>query len=175
MPIEALTYVALGARPKISPEAARPVAKRLRLPRSLSDNGKALVSVDLAEVRHTPCPQGGPRVGDIVQALQTEIVQLEARAAGYGADFERQRERAERLMVEVVQATAETMPLERRRRGLRTRWRFYGPVTELARLDRQPRTGRTSTRISSCDPGRDRPQGSSVAIRVRYSNVPKKS
>lgn len=37
MPIEALTYVALGARPKISLEAARSVAKRLRLPRSLSD------------------------------------------------------------------------------------------------------------------------------------------
>lgn len=135
MAIEALTYVALGARPKISPEAARPVAKRLRLPRSLSDNGKALVSVDLAEVRHISGPQGGPRVGDIVrkvEALQTEIVQLEARAAGYRADFERERERAERLMVEVVQATAEIMPLERRRRGLRTSWRLYGPVTELA-------------------------------------------
>lgn len=138
MPIEALTYVALGARPKISPEAARSVAKRLRLPRSLSDNGKALVSVDLAEVRHTPCPRGVRRAGDIVplvekiEALQTEIVQLEARAAGYGADSERERERAERLMVAVVQATAETMPLERRRRGLRTRWRLYGPVTELA-------------------------------------------
>lgn len=135
MPIEALTYVGLGARPKISPEAAPPVAKRFRLPRSLSDNGKALVSVDLAEARHTPCPQGGPRVGDIVrkvEALQTEIVQLEARAVGYVADFERERERAERLMVQVVQATAETMPLERRRRGLRTRWRLYGSVTELA-------------------------------------------
>lgn len=135
MPIEGLTFVALGARPKISPEAARSVAKRLRLPRSLWENGKALVSVDLAEVRHTPCPRHGPRVGDIVrkvEALQTEIVQFEARAAGYGVDFERERERAERLMVEVAQATAETMPLERRRRGLRTRWRLYGPVTELA-------------------------------------------
>lgn len=135
MPIEGLTFVALGARPKISPEAARSVAKRLRLPRSLWENGKALVSVDLAEVRHTPCPQHGPRVGDIVrkvEALQTEIVQFEARAAGYGVDFERERERAERLVVEVAQATAETMPLERRRRGLKTRWRLYGPVTELA-------------------------------------------
>lgn len=136
MPIEAQTYVALGARPKISPEAARSVAKRLRLPRSLSDNGKALVIVDLAEVRHTPCPRGRRRVGDIVplvekiEALQTEIVQLEARAAGYGADFE--RERAERLMVEVLQATAETLPLERRPHRLRTRRRLYGPVTELA-------------------------------------------
>lgn len=134
MPIEGLTFVALGARPKISPEAARSVAKRLRLPRSLWENGKALVSVDLAEVRHTPCPRHGPRVGDIVrkvEALQTEIVQLEARAAGYGADFE--RERAECLTVEVLQATAETMPLERRQRDLRTSWRLYGPVTESAR------------------------------------------
>lgn len=136
MPIEAQTYVALGARPKISPEA-RSVAKRLKLPRSLSDNGKALLSVDLAEVRYAPYPRGGRRAGDIVpfveniEALQTEIVQLEARAAGYGADFE--RERAECLTVEVLQATAETMPLERRQRDLRTRWRLYGPVTESAR------------------------------------------
>lgn len=136
MPIEAQTYVALGARPKISPEA-RSVAKRLKLPRSLSDNGKALLSVDLAEVRYASCPRGGRRAGDIVpfveniEAFQTEIVQLEARAAGYGADFE--RERAECLTVEVLQATAETMPLERRQRDLRTRWRLYGPVTESAR------------------------------------------
>lgn len=136
MPIEAQTYVALGARPKISPEA-RSVAKRLKLPRSRSDNGKALLSVDLAEVRYASCPRGGRRAGDIVplveniEALQTEIVQLEARAAGYGADFE--RERAECLTVEVLQATAETMPLERRQRDLRTRWRLYGPVTESAR------------------------------------------
>lgn len=111
MPIEAQTYVALGARPKISLEAARS-------PRSLSDNGNALLSVDLAEVRHTPCPGGGRRAGDIVpfveniEASQTEIVQLEARTAGYGANFERERERAERLMVEVLQATADAMPLE---------------------------------------------------------------
>lgn len=132
MPIEAQTYVALGARPKISLEAARS-------PRSLSDNGKALLSVDLAEVRHTPCPRGGRRAGDIVpfveniDASQTEFVQLEARAAGYGADFKRERERAERLMAKVLQATAETMSPERPPHRLRTRWRLYGPVTESAR------------------------------------------
>lgn len=139
MPIEAQTYVALGARPKISPEAARSVAKRLKLPRSLSDNGKALLSVDLAEVRHTPCARGGRRAGDIVpfveniEASQTEFVQLEARAAGYDADFEREREHAERLMAKVLQATAETMPPERPPHRLRMRWRLYGPVTESAR------------------------------------------
>jgi hypothetical protein len=57
MSVDTLTYAALGARLKISPEAARSLAGRLRLPRSLSDDGKALVSVDLAEIRHTPDDQ----------------------------------------------------------------------------------------------------------------------
>ena len=56
MPVETLTYAALGARLTISAAAARSLAKRLRLPRSLSSDGKALVSVDLAEIRHSPRP-----------------------------------------------------------------------------------------------------------------------
>ena len=55
MPFETLTYAALGARLKISPAAARSLAKRLRLPRSLSDDGKALVSIDLADGRSFAC------------------------------------------------------------------------------------------------------------------------
>jgi hypothetical protein len=115
MPVETLTYAALGARLKISPEAARSLAKRLRLPRLRSDDCKTLVGVDLAEIRHTPRPPGGRQAGDIallaarIEALQAEIAQLEARAAGHRADYERERERADRLMVELLQATAETM------------------------------------------------------------------
>jgi len=113
MSIEILTYSALGARLEISPEAARSLAKRLRLPRSLSDDGKALVSVDLAEIRHTPQPPGRRWAGSIallaaqIEALQAEIARLEANAASHRADFERERERADRLMVELLQATAE--------------------------------------------------------------------
>ncbi len=113
MSVETLTYGALGARLKISPEAARSLAKRLRLPRSLSDDGKALVSVDLAEIRHTPRPPGGRQAGNIallaanIEALNAEIARLEAWAADHRADFE--RERADRLTVELLQATAETM------------------------------------------------------------------
>jgi hypothetical protein len=116
MSVETLTYAALGAHLKISPQAARSLAKRLRLPRSLSDDGKALVSVDLAEIRHTPKPPGGRQAGSIallaaeIEALKAEIARLEARAAGHRADFE--RERADRLMVELLQATAETMAAE---------------------------------------------------------------
>src|SRR5258707_7790751 len=115
MSVETLTYAALGARLKISPVAACSLAKRLRLPRSLSDDGKALVSVDLAEIRHKPRPPGGRQAGNIallaakIEALKAEIARLEARAADHRADFERERERADRLTVELLQATAEIM------------------------------------------------------------------
>jgi hypothetical protein len=114
MPVEMLTYAALGARLKISPEAARALAKRLRLPRMLSPEGKALVSVDLAEIRHTPRPPGTHQAGNIalfttkIETLQAEIARLETMVATYRADFERERERADHLMTELLQATAET-------------------------------------------------------------------
>jgi hypothetical protein len=41
--------------------------------------------------------------------MQEQIRQLEAKAAAHRADFERERERADRLMTELLQATAETM------------------------------------------------------------------
>jgi hypothetical protein len=111
MSVETLTYGALGARLKISPEAARSLAKRLRLSRSLSDEGKALVSVDFAEIRHTPRPPGGRQAGNIAlfEALKAEVARLEERAVDHRADLERERERADRLAVELLQATAETM------------------------------------------------------------------
>jgi hypothetical protein len=108
MSVDTLTYGALGARLKISPEAARSLARRLGLPRSLSDDGKALVSFDLAEIRHTPRPPGGRQAGNIaplptkIDALRAEIARLEARAADHRADFERERERAERLTVSAL-------------------------------------------------------------------------
>ena len=115
MSVEALTYAALGNRLNISPEAARSLARRRRLPRSLSVDGKALVSVDLAGIRHTPRPPGGRQECNIallaakIEALKAEIARLEAGAADHRADFERERERVDRLAVELLQATAETM------------------------------------------------------------------
>jgi hypothetical protein len=112
MSVEMLTYVALGARLKISPEAARSLIRRLRLPCSVSDVGKALVSVDLAEIRHTPRPPRGrtdnsASLAAKIEALKAEITRLETTAADHRADFERERERADRLAVELLQATAE--------------------------------------------------------------------
>lgn len=146
MSVETLTYAALGARLKISPEAARALSKRLGLPRSLSPDGKALVSIELAEIRHKPRPPGTRQAGNIsllmakTEALQAEITRLEARAAGHRADFERERERADRLMTELLHATAETMAakeatarLEGELAALRTGDRGAGPQAQAAR------------------------------------------
>ena len=44
-----------------------------------------------------------------IEALKAEIARLEARAADHRADFVRERERADRLTGELLQATAEIM------------------------------------------------------------------
>jgi hypothetical protein len=83
MSVEILTYAALGARLNISHEAARSLARRLKLPRSLSNDGKALASIDLAEIRHTPRP---PR-GRAISSWQIEKLEGGDRAApGKAAD-----------------------------------------------------------------------------------------
>jgi chromosome segregation ATPase len=144
MSVEILTYSALGARLNISPVAARSLARRLQLPRSLSDDGKALVSVDLAEIRHTPTARR--QAGDVAQwttmvaALHVEIAQLEASVAGHRADFEHERARADRLMAELKQATAEataareaTARLEGEVAVLRTRARTDSSIDQTER------------------------------------------
>jgi len=146
MSVEILTYGALGARLNISSVAARSLARRLQLPRSLSDDGKALVSVDLAEIKHTPQPSARRQACDVAQwttmvaALHVEIAQLEASAAGHRADFERERERADRLMAELKQATAEataareaTARLEGEVAVLRTRARTDSSIDQTER------------------------------------------
>ncbi|MDA9415242.1 MULTISPECIES: hypothetical protein [Bradyrhizobium] len=120
MCVALLTYADLSARLDISREAARSLARRRRLPRSRSDDGKALVSVDLDELRYTPRPRRARRADPIAasmarieavktEAFKAEIARLEDVATAYRAVFERERERADRLVVELQQATAETM------------------------------------------------------------------
>jgi hypothetical protein len=79
------------------------------LPRSLSADGKALVSVNLAEIRYTPrSPSKAPIESDI-DMMRAEIARLEAAVSGHRADFERERDRADRLMVELLRATTQAM------------------------------------------------------------------
>jgi hypothetical protein len=111
LPVELLTYAALAERLKISPEAARSLAKRHRFPRSRANDGKALISVDLDEIAHRPLPPRSP-AGDpqaSVDLLRNELAKLEALAATHRSDFERERGRAESLMVELLRAQGELM------------------------------------------------------------------
>jgi hypothetical protein len=69
--------------------------------------------VDLAEITHTPRPPGrreteGVDLTPKLAAMQAEIARLETVAARHRADFERERERGDRLMLELLQANAET-------------------------------------------------------------------
>ena len=92
MTIENLTYAALAERLKISPEAARALVKRMRLPRQRANDGKTLVSVDLSEIQHKPMPARSSRgdqaaTGTVailtarIEVLQTQLVMLK-RARG---------------------------------------------------------------------------------------------
>jgi hypothetical protein len=119
MCVELLSYADLGARLDISREAARSLARRRGLPRSRSDRGKALVSVDVSELRHVARRRRGRQADHFaaasptgtealeIEAFKAEIARLEAAAADARADFERERERADRLAVELEQARAE--------------------------------------------------------------------
>ena len=60
MSIESLTYAELGDRLGASPEAARSVARRLRLPRRPGNDGKVRITVDLAEIQYKPLPARPP-------------------------------------------------------------------------------------------------------------------
>ena len=109
MPVEQLTYAQIAERLGVSSEAARAIVKRHRLPRSRSNDGKTLVSVDLEEVRHKPLPARSPRgdqpITGVVAILKMKIETIEAelaaerqRSAGHRSDFERERDRADRLV-----------------------------------------------------------------------------
>ena len=116
MAVEMLNYADLGARLKVSPEAARALAKRLRLPRSRGNDGKALVSVDLAEINHAPLPARSPAGHQAVtslkakiETLQAELAKLEQVAGGHRADFEWERDQGHKLMAEFLKMIAVTM------------------------------------------------------------------
>jgi hypothetical protein len=109
MPIEMLTYAALAGRLNCSPEAARAVARRHRLPRHRSNDGKTLVAVDLTEIEHTPSTRTPTRLDSKATILQLEICRLEALASSHRNDFEHQRDRNDRIVAELLKLTADLM------------------------------------------------------------------
>jgi hypothetical protein len=108
-----ITYAGIIDRPGFS-SAIQGFVNRLRLPRQRRNNGNALVAVDLSErptvTAHLPDEQSVvATLTARIETLESEFAKLEAAAAVHRADFERERERCERLMAEVLKATAEMM------------------------------------------------------------------
>ena len=117
MSIESLTYADLAGRLGTSREAARSLVRRLRLPRQTANDGTVRVNVDLSEIRYKPAPRRSSHgygadvdaLKDHIEQLQadvtkleTEKISIEAIAAGHRADFERERERSDKLMANTM-------------------------------------------------------------------------
>src|SRR6266403_232486 len=116
MPVEMLSYAELGERLKISPEAARALVKRHRLPRSRSNTGKSLGQGDLTEISHSPVTRAPPTpaghqvvtaLKDHIATLQSDLSERDAIAGGHRADCERETDRSNRLMAELIKASNE--------------------------------------------------------------------
>jgi hypothetical protein len=124
MTTESLTYSELGDRLGSSPEAARSLARRLRLLRKPGNDGKVRVIVDLAEIQYKPVPArspDGPRADNSalnarIEQLQADLARLEveknyleASVVEHRADFERERDRCDKLMAETLVLTKVAM------------------------------------------------------------------
>jgi hypothetical protein len=154
MRIESLTYAELGDRLGVSAEAARSLARRLRLPRRPGNDGKARITVDLAEIQYKPLPArrpGGDRteingLNARVEQLEGELARLEVekqclevRAAGHRADFECERERCATLVTETLKLSRLAMSAREKAARLegelsatwagRRRWKWLGAQT----------------------------------------------
>jgi hypothetical protein len=166
MTTESLTYSELGKRLGSSPEAARSLARRWRLVRKPGNDGKVRVIVDLSEIQYRPAltrPPDGPRAD--IDALKTQIEQLqadlakvemeknclEASAAEHRADFERERDRCDRLIAETLvlnkvamSARENAARLEGEASGRRNRQRLWGRLVTPGRKHRLAGTSATA-------------------------------
>ena len=71
----------------------------MSLQRRHRKNGNAIVAVDLAEHPDDPLAVAGT-LNARIERLEADLAKLQATAAVHRADFERERERCERLMAE---------------------------------------------------------------------------
>ena len=144
VPAEMLTYAELGERLKISPEAARALVERHRLPRSRANDGKTLVQIDLTEISHSPvarppqaqsAPQVVTALKQEIERLQAELIEMEAVAKGHRTDFERECERTNKLLAELIKGTTETIAAREKAALLE------GKISVLSQLPQPRRSG----------------------------------
>jgi hypothetical protein len=155
---EALTYAQIAERLNIATEAARSLVRRHRLPKQVANDGRVLIHVDFAELPHKKLnrPLAALQVGDQqgadrsrLEELWARIAVLEAdlrlaheRAAGLRQDYERERDRGDRLLTELsaVRKTFEDrMATDRASAG--------DQAAELTEQLEGERTGRAADRV----------------------------
>jgi hypothetical protein len=114
MPTDMLTYGRITDRLSFS-SAFQALVNRFRLPRHRSNDGNGLMTDAPAGPSAVTArsPEGDQSVvatlAARIETLEADFAKVEAAAAMHRADFERERERCERLMAEVLKATAELM------------------------------------------------------------------
>jgi hypothetical protein len=95
--------------------AFRALVNRFRLPRQPRKADSKHITVDLAEsptvAARSPADDHSlvATLTARIETLESDFAKVEAAAALHRADFERERERCERLMAEVLKGTAELM------------------------------------------------------------------
>jgi chromosome segregation ATPase len=113
MSAEMLTHAGITDRLGFS-SALQGFVNRLRMPRQRRNDRNGLMTVGQAE---RPTVAGSAASDQLavatltarIETLEADFAKVEAAAALHRADFERERERCERLMAEVLKATVELM------------------------------------------------------------------
>ena len=131
--IQTLTYAELAEVWGVSKDAARKKVEGLRLPRTRGNDGRARVQIDLGEVTHTPKPKMETGGGDLpettpgdrgesggspaleVQALQARISDLQAELTRERCEREKERERSDRLALEIAPLAHQLVETERQK------------------------------------------------------------
>jgi hypothetical protein len=115
MPAEILTHPGITGRLNFS-SAFNSLVNWLRPPRQRAKDGDARTTVDLAESPTVVAARSSEDEQSVVatltarmETLEADFAKVEAAAAMHRADFERERERCERLMAEVLKSAAELM------------------------------------------------------------------
>jgi chromosome segregation ATPase len=126
MATQLLTYDELATAWGVSREAARKKVEGLRLPKQMGNDGKARIMIDLIEVQHQPLkpkkdrrPPGDRSETEAlrqhVETLRAEVERHIALAATIRGDFERERDKAERALNDLVSLSERLADAEKER------------------------------------------------------------
>jgi hypothetical protein len=111
MPADMLTYGRISDRLSFS-SAFEALVNLFRLPRQRRNDGDPLTSAEGPTVAADPPGVDQSVVATLaarIEMLEADFAKVEAAAAMHRTDFERERDRCERLMAEVLKGTAELM------------------------------------------------------------------